>query len=177
MRFNLVDRIVEVEARKHIRIVKNLTLGEEYLADHFPSFPVMPGVLMLQTLVEAGAWLLRISEDFAHSVIALREVKNVKYGNFMLPGKNLVATAELLECGDELAVFKGKGEVEGNSTVAARLTLTRYNLRDKNPALAAADKRIVDHLRGLYAVLSSQVPVTDAGVRSGDGSLEEARCS
>ena len=55
MRFNLVDRIVEVQPRQALRAVKNLTLGEEYLADHFPTFPVMPGVLMLQTLVEAGA--------------------------------------------------------------------------------------------------------------------------
>lgn len=158
MRFNLVDRILEVEAGKRIRVVKNLTLGEEYLADHFPTFPVMPGVLMLQTLVEAGAWLLRITEDFRHSVIALREVKNVKYGNFLAPGKSLLATAELIEAGDDWAVFKGKGEVDGNATVSARLTLTRYNLRDRQPSLQAADKRIVDHLRGLYAVLCSHRP-------------------
>ena len=62
--FNLVDRILDVEGDRVIRAVKNLTLGEEYLADHFPTFPVMPGVLMLQTLVEAGAWLLRLTDDF-----------------------------------------------------------------------------------------------------------------
>ena len=56
MRFNLVDRIVEVQPGRSLQAVKNLTLGEEYLADHFPTFPVMPGVLMLETLVEAGAW-------------------------------------------------------------------------------------------------------------------------
>ena len=88
MRFNLVDRIVEVQPGRSLRAVKNLTLGEEYLADHFPSFPVMPGVLMLQTLVEAGAWLLRLTDDFRHSVIVLREAKNVKYGNLVEPGRN-----------------------------------------------------------------------------------------
>ncbi len=46
MRFQLLDRILEVEPGKSIRMVKNLTLAEEYLADHFPTFPVMPGVLM-----------------------------------------------------------------------------------------------------------------------------------
>jgi 3-hydroxyacyl-[acyl-carrier-protein] dehydratase len=157
MRFNLVDRILEVEPGRRIRIVKNLTLGEEYLADHFPTFPVMPGVLMLQTLVEAGAWLLRITEDFRHSVIVLREAKNVKYGNFMEPGKNLVVTAEMVESTDTEAVLKGKGEVEGNSTVSARLKLTRYNLRDRNAALQATDARIVENLRSLYAVLSGKV--------------------
>jgi 3-hydroxyacyl-[acyl-carrier-protein] dehydratase len=153
MRFNLVDRILEVEPGRSIRVAKNLTLGEEYLADHFPTFPVMPGVLMLQTLVEAGAWLLRISEDFRHSVITLREAKNVKYGNFMEPGRRMVITAELVEQDGSLAVFKGKGEVDGSQTVSARLTLTRYNLRDRNPALAGVDERIISHLRGLHSVL------------------------
>src|SRR5438128_7957387 len=102
MRFNLLDRIVAVELGRTLRAVKNLTLGEEYLADHFPTFPVMPGVLMLQTLVEAGAWLLRLSEDFRHSVIVLREAKNIKYGNFMEPGRQLQVTVDLVERGEGL---------------------------------------------------------------------------
>src|SRR5215470_8852621 len=126
MRFQLLDRIVNVEPGRSIRMVKNLTLGEEYLADHFPSFPVMPGVLMLQTLVEAGAWLLRISDDFRHSVIVLREAKNVKYGNFMEPGRSLVVTAELSEAEGPLATFKGKGEMDGTSTASAKMVLGRY---------------------------------------------------
>jgi 3-hydroxyacyl-[acyl-carrier-protein] dehydratase len=160
MRFNLVDRILEVEPNRRICIVKHLTLGEEYLADHFPTFPVMPGVLMLQTLVEASAWLLRISEDFRHSVIVLREAKNVKYGSFMEPGKSLVVTAELLDKTDSddpnAATFKGKGECEGTTTVSARVTLTRYNLRDRQPALARPDTRIIAHLRDQYALLRGE---------------------
>jgi 3-hydroxyacyl-[acyl-carrier-protein] dehydratase len=164
MRFNLIDRIWEVEPGRSIRAAKNLTLAEEYLADHFPTFPVMPGVLMLQTLVEAGAWLLRISDDFRFSVITLREATNVKYGTFLEPGRCLVVTAELLEQDGALAAFKGKGEVEGNQTVSARFLLTRYNLRDRNPAFQAADERILTHLRGLHAVLRGDLmPETATG--------------
>src|SRR5437899_4599103 len=110
MRFHLIDRILEIEPGKRIRMVKNLTLGEEYLADHFPTFPVMPGVLMLQTLVEGGAWLLRATEDFKHSVIVLRETRNVKYGNFMQPGHSMVITVDVVENapGSATATFKGK---------------------------------------------------------------------
>jgi 3-hydroxyacyl-[acyl-carrier-protein] dehydratase len=154
MRFNLVDRILEVDGRS-IRAYKNLTLGEEYLADHFPSFPVMPGVLMLQTLVETAAWFLRIRDDFQHSVIVLRDAKNVKYGTFMEPGRRLMLTAELAEDDGRLASFKGKGEVEGTATVSGRFTLCRYNLRDRDPAWQAVDRRIVEHLRGLRLVLQS----------------------
>jgi 3-hydroxyacyl-[acyl-carrier-protein] dehydratase len=161
MRFNLVDRILEVEPNRRICTVKHLTLGEEYLADHFPTFPVMPGVLMLQTLVEAGAWLVRISEDFRHSVIVLREARNVKYGNFMEPGKSLVVTAELLDKTDgadpNAITFKGKGQCDGTQTVAARVTLTRYNLRDRNPALESVDTRIIAHLRAQYAILRGEL--------------------
>jgi len=167
MRFNLVDRILEVEPGRRICLVKHLTLGEEYLSDHFPTFPVMPGVLMLQTLVEAGAWLLRITEDFRHSVIVLREARNVKYGSFMEPGKTLVVTAELLDFGKDghegkdnishTVDFKGKGECEGTTTVSGRLTVTRYNLRDRNPALESVDERIVAHWRRQYAILRGEL--------------------
>jgi 3-hydroxyacyl-[acyl-carrier-protein] dehydratase len=153
MRFNLVDRILEVQPGRLIRVAKNLTLAEEYLADHFPTFPVMPGVLMLQTLVEAGAWLLRISDDFRHSLIVLREAKNVKYGTFVEPGRRLEVTAELVERQGPLAVLKGRGEVQGNLAVSARITVCGYNLRDSDPALGGADERIVQHLRTLWTVL------------------------
>ena len=52
MRFHLIDRIVSYEPGKGLRGLKRLTAGEEYLADHFPGFPIMPGVLQLQSLVE-----------------------------------------------------------------------------------------------------------------------------
>ena len=153
MRFNLVDRIVEVRPGQGLRAVKNLTLGEDYLADHFPTFPVLPGVLMLETLVQAGAWLLRVTDDFRHSVITLREARNVKYGTFMEPGRQLAVAVELVERGEGSATLKGKGEVDGQATVSARLTLACYNLRDRDPALQARDERLIAHLRDQAALL------------------------
>jgi 3-hydroxyacyl-[acyl-carrier-protein] dehydratase len=153
MRFNLVDAILEVQPGKAIRAAKNLTLGEEYLADHFPTFPVMPGVLMLHTLAEAGAWLWRVTQDFQHSVIVLREARNVKYGTFMEPGKQMLITAELTELAEGLASFKGKGEVEGTAAVSARFTLAAYNLRDRGPDLAGTDAQLIEHWRARYRLL------------------------
>jgi 3-hydroxyacyl-[acyl-carrier-protein] dehydratase len=163
MRFNLLDRIVEVRPGQALRAVKNLTLGEEYLADHFPTFPVMPGVLMLETLVEAGAWLLRLSDDFRHSMVVLREVRNVKYGAFMEPGRQMKVSVELLERDGSLATLKGKGESEGQTTVSARVVLAFYNLRDRDPALRPTDERIVRHLRELYDVLRLPAPSASKG--------------
>jgi 3-hydroxyacyl-[acyl-carrier-protein] dehydratase len=168
MRFHLLDRIVEVQPGRSLRAVKNLTLGEEYLGDHFPGFPVMPGVLMLQTLVEAASWLLRLSEDYRHSVIALREARNLKYGTFMEPGRRLVAEVELTERGPATATFKGKGEAEGQTTVSARIVLATYNLADRDPALKGVDERIIRQLREQAAVLR---------LTPGTGAKEQASCA
>jgi len=154
MQFNLIDRIVDCQAGKHLTAVKNLTLGEEYLGDHFPGFPVMPGVLMLQTLVEASSWLLRSTEEYRFSIIAMREAKNVKYGTFMEPGKSMTIHVELLEMGDRIAVFKGKGESGGQSTVSGRFTLARYNLAEKNPLMADVDREIIESLKRRHRLLA-----------------------
>jgi len=153
MRFQLIDRVVEVQPGRLLRAVKNLTLGEEYLGDHFPGFPVMPGVLMLQTLVEAGSWLVRLGEDHAHSMVVLREARGVKYGTFMEPGKTLTVTVEVQEQNEKTTVLKGKGEADGQTTVAGKLTLHRYNLRDRDPALAAIDQQLVAHYRQAQVLL------------------------
>jgi len=159
MRFHLIDRILELEPGKRIRMVKNLTLGEEYLADHFPTFPVMPGVLMLQTLVEGSAWLLRATEDFKHSVVVLRDARNVKYGNFMQPGHSMIITVEAAEYAADKtgAVFKGKAEMEGSSTVSAKFAVERYNLADRDPSLASVDERIRAELRNHYRILRGEL--------------------
>lgn len=155
MRFNLIDQIRELTPQR-ILAVKNLTLGEEYLQDHFPTFPVMPGVLMLEAMVQAGAWLWRSSSDFSHSVIVLREARGIKYGNFVDPGRQLELTVEIADRFDEntqVATFKGNGEVNGAATVSARLVLERYNLRDRDPGLASLDEELVSHYRRRFLVL------------------------
>jgi 3-hydroxyacyl-[acyl-carrier-protein] dehydratase len=147
MRYHLIDRITEVELGKSLRAFKQLTLGEEYLADHFPTFPVMPGVLMLQALVEAGSWLVRLGRDFDPSILVLREAKNVKYGSFFAPGHRMKVTVDLTGEADGRFSFKGKGEVGGQTTVSAQFVLGGYNLRDRDPAWAGRDAELVKSLR------------------------------
>lgn len=158
MRFHLIDRIDGWEAGKSLRAAKFLALGEEYLADHFPRFPVMPGVLMLQAAVEAAAWLWRASTDFRHPVIVLRAVRNVKYGTFMQPGRRMDVLVELVKDESDTATFKGKGTDDtGQQTVSAQFTLHGYGLAGRGPAGAATDAKLLEHWKARWALLTGQL--------------------
>ncbi len=174
MRFVLIDRILDIQPGKSIDAIKNLSLAEEYLADHFPGFPVMPGVLMLEALTQTGAWLIRDMEDFAHSVIVLKSAKTIKYGSFVEPGRQLQLRVELVEHGPHETVLKGQGSVENQVVVKGRITLARWNLRDKNPALHPTDTSIVEHLRDLYATLRKGSVGSKAMVRTSHGEVHPA---
>lgn len=153
MRFTLIDRIVELEPCVHITAVKTLTMAEEYLADHFPHFPVMPGVLMLESLTQTGAWLVRASEDFAHSIIVLKQANNVKYAQFLEPGQTLIVNAEVQKFENGEVKLKATGSVNGRVTLSARLTLACYNLADSNPEQQYADDITREDLRMQFALL------------------------
>jgi len=153
MRFTLIDRVTELVPGERITAIKNLSLAEEYLADHFPGFPVMPGVLMLEAMTQAGAWLVRASEDFAHSTVLLKEARNVKYASFVEPSETLVVSATILDQDERHTKIKAEGTVSGRPTVSARLTLERYNLASEDPARAVTDQVVTRKMRELFALL------------------------
>ncbi|MDX1964753.1 MAG: 3-hydroxyacyl-ACP dehydratase FabZ family protein [Pirellulales bacterium] len=153
MRFTLIDQIVSLEPGQRITAIKNLSLAEEYLADHFPQFPVMPGVFMLESLTQSAAWLIRASENFAHAIVTLSEARNVKYADFVSPGQTLVVTAEILSQDDRQTKVKAQGTVNGTINVSARLVLERYNQADDQPSLAGNDRQVIRMMRELYEVL------------------------
>ena len=153
MRFTLVDRILFLEPGVRINTVKTLSLAEEYLADHFPRFPVMPGVLMLEAMVQASAWLIRATEDFAHSVVTLKEARNVRFKSFVAPGQVLAVSAKLVEHGPHESQLEVHGTVADSAAVSGRLILQRYNVADRRPDLALTDDYIKRSMRALLAVL------------------------
>lgn len=153
MRFTLLDRVEAIEPGKSITAVKTVTLAEEYLADHFPRFPVLPGVLMLEAMTQASAWTIRLGEDFAHSIVVLRAARNVKYGDFVEPGKTLTVTVEVLSQDDTITKVKASGKVGERTSLTARLELERYNLADRVPHGAALDARVRSEMRRLWSLL------------------------
>ena len=153
MRFCLLDRIVELEPGVRIKAVKRLRPDEDYLQDHFPRFPVMPGVLMLEAMYQASAWLVRQSEGFANSMVVLKEARNVKYGSFVAPGNFLRVEVDFLKDTDAGASFKAAGSVNDNQALSARVELAYFNLGEKQPELAALDSRMIEHTKARWNVL------------------------
>jgi len=153
MRFTLLDRIVDLDPGAKITGLKALTMAEEYLGDHFPRFPVMPGVLMLQAMTDAGSWLVRASEDFAHSMVALRQANNLRYGQFVEPGQTLMVEAEIIKSNEDETRLKARGTVDGQVTVSARLVLARFNLADKHAIYQDTDEAIRQEARKMFSLL------------------------
>lgn len=147
MRFTLIDRITELQPGEHITAVKGLTMAEEYLQDHFPLFPVMPGVMMLEALYQSAAWLVRATDDFANSMVILEEARNVTYKDFVQPGEALVVQAKLQKRSDSHVWIQAEGKVDDRQAVKARLVLDCFNLAERGLGNATIDQHIVKEFR------------------------------
>ena len=153
----LVDRIEQLEVGKEITVSKNLSLAEEYLADHFPAFPVLPGVLILQVAVEAASWLVRVTNDFSHSMLVLKNARQVRYGNFVSPGECLRVNVKAKEIGPNSSCFQAQGTVQEVRALQANLELEHFNLADKDGQNDDIDRRIVAHLRQQYQLIAGGI--------------------
>jgi 3-hydroxyacyl-[acyl-carrier-protein] dehydratase len=143
---------------ERIVAVKALSLAEEYLADHFPRFPVLPGVLMIEALVQASAWLVRVTEDYAHSMLMLAEAKNVTYKSFVSPGQVLEVSVEAKQINEASSRFVGVGRCGGTEMVKAHWSLRHFNLADRDPAMAALDQKLIASARGQMVLLGRYGP-------------------
>ena len=125
MKFDFIDEIIEMTDGQ-ILAQKRIDPEDEYLKDHFPAFPIMPGVLMLETMVQAALKLVaKNGEEFV-----LGSVKAVKYGAMVMPGDTLQVEVKLTRVTNEgFANCRGKGIVIRNNNkdkhtaVSGRFTL------------------------------------------------------
>ena len=154
MKFNLIDKIEQITDER-IVAVKYVSLAEEYLADHFPTFPVLPGVMMLEALTQAATWLLHRRGAFGKSMAVLKEARNVKYGQFVAPGNSLRVEVDYFKPSETGGtVFKAAGFVNNAQALSARIEMSYFNLADKTPELAILDARLTEHNKARWSVLN-----------------------
>jgi 3-hydroxyacyl-[acyl-carrier-protein] dehydratase len=161
MRFILIDKVVSLKPGSEIKAVKSISLAEEYLSDHFPTFPVLPGVLLLQGLIESASWLVREKEswlvrekeNFAHSMILLEQARNVKYKSFGAPGSQIEYTVKAKTIEENVSSFTGTGVIDGEEILSAKITLRHFNLADKDSSMTVIDAKIIESLKERWQLL------------------------
>jgi len=163
LKFHLLDKI-DLLTDDKIVASKFVSLAEEYLGDHFPTFPVLPGVMMLEAATQAAGWILHRRTDFSKSLAVLQESKNVRYGNFVAPGNFLRIEAELIKCTDAGGSFKvsgfvvdSSGKASDNPAITGRIEIALFNLADKQPELASLDSRLQEHNRLRWKILEQSM--------------------
>ena len=111
----LIDRVLEMD-EKHIRAIKNVTFNEPHFMGHFPDHPVMPGVLLVEAMAQAGGFLfLNQVEDRQNKLIYFAGIDNCRFRRPVVPGDQVVFDLEVI------AVRRGFATLHGTATVDGEL--------------------------------------------------------
>lgn len=122
MRFLLVDRILELERGKRASGVKNVTMSEEFLAYHFPDMPIMPGVLIVEALVQLADWLIREHSDFTRIGLPIA-FDRLKFRHLVRPGDQLLLEVAIVSQDEEQAAVHGTAACNGKTMATANFSL------------------------------------------------------
>ena len=151
VKFNLLDKIEHLDENR-IVACKAVSLAEEYLADHFPKFPVLPGVMMLEAITQAAGWLMHHRTDFAKSMTVLKAARNIRYGTFVAPGNSLKVDVEFIKNTHSGAAFKCTSTVNDDAAISGRIEIAYFDLGDR-AGLKDIDERLKEHARARWDVL------------------------
>jgi len=112
LRFLFIDQILSYEQGKSAVGVKSVTMSEDFLADHFPSFPIMPGVLQVEAISQLASWLVYATKDYTvKGVIA--EIDKVKFKDPVKPGDQMTIEVNIISWDEEGVSFRGNTKVNG----------------------------------------------------------------
>ena len=118
--FLLVDRIQEFNPKKKIVAIKNVTFNEPFFQGHFPDIPVMPGVLIIEAMAQAGAVLmLHDMPDRDSKLVYFAGIDNARFRKAVVPGDRLVMTLEVLKLRSRSCKMHGRAEIDGELAAEA----------------------------------------------------------
>ena len=127
--FLLVDRVVELEPKKRVVGIKNVTINEPFFQGHFPGHPIMPGVLIIEAMAQVGGVLLLGSMDNAgEKVVYFMSLDNVKFRRPVKPGDQLRFELEMLQIRGMMCRMQGVAKVDGEVVCEAEMSAM---VRDK----------------------------------------------
>ncbi len=148
--FLLIDRVIEFERAKRLVAIKNVTVNEPCFQGHFPDHPIMPGVLVVEAMAQAGAILMMSEIPDRHTkLVVFTGIERAKFRRPVTPGDQIRFEIEALAMRSRAGRMEGKAFVDGKLACEATLTC---QIVPRNPQRTAADKR-------------EEEPATAAGTR------------
>jgi 3-hydroxyacyl-[acyl-carrier-protein] dehydratase len=121
--FLLVDKVLKIETNKKIIAVKNVTFNEPHFLGHFPDHPIMPGVLIIEALAQAGALMVTCNEDFKaeEKLVYFMSIDNAKFRKPVIPGDVLELHVEVIQNRGNVWKLSAIAKVEGSKVAEAQL--------------------------------------------------------
>ena len=119
--FLLIDKVIKIEENK-ITAIKNVTANEHYFQGHFPTEPVMPGVLIIEALAQAGAVALLSKDEFKGKIAYFAGINNAKFKRKVVPGDRLRLEVELTKIRGKAGIGYGIAYVEDKKVCEGELT-------------------------------------------------------
>jgi 3-hydroxyacyl-[acyl-carrier-protein] dehydratase len=139
--FLLVDRVIEFERGKRIVAIKNVTMNEEFFQGHFPGYPIMPGVLVIEAMAQVGAILMMSDVPDRHSKLGLfTGIDGAKFRGGVTPGDQLRMEIDVISFRSRAGKMQGRALVDGKLVCEATLSclLVPRNREKAAPATEAA---------------------------------------
>jgi 3-hydroxyacyl-[acyl-carrier-protein] dehydratase len=135
--FLLIDRLMEIERKKRIVAIKNVTINEPFFQGHFPEFPIMPGVLIVEAIAQAGgALLLTEVPDRDSKLMVFTGIERAKFRRPVVPGDQLRIEIQVLNWKPRAVRMEGKVTVEGKLACEAVVMCQLVPRRKEEPAEA-----------------------------------------
>jgi 3-hydroxyacyl-[acyl-carrier-protein] dehydratase len=121
--FLLIDRIVEFERTKRLVAIKNVTINEPFFQGHFPGYPIMPGVLVVEAMAQAGGIIIMYElPDREKKLVVFTGIERAKFRRPVTPGDQLRIEVEVLSFRPRAGRIEGKAYVDGKLACEATLT-------------------------------------------------------
>jgi 3-hydroxyacyl-[acyl-carrier-protein] dehydratase len=123
--FLLVDRVIELEPHQRIRAIKNVTFNEPFFQGHFPGRPVMPGVLVIEAMAQAGGLLTQLSASKDNhkegQLFYLVKVDNCRFNRMVVPGDQLDIEVKVKRLIRNMALYECLARVDGKDVASAEI--------------------------------------------------------
>lgn len=119
--FLLVDRIKELVPGKSVVAIKNVTVNEPFFQGHFPEVPVMPGVLILEAMAQAGAMMMLNAPELRGSISFLTTVEKARFRHPVVPGDQMVICAEMWRLRGKMGKIRAHADVDGQTVAEAEM--------------------------------------------------------